>query len=351
MTKAVDANAGSDKENTSATTDILITSKTENGKSVTTTAGPQDQYTFSTPEVTKVTPSAGSMLGGTALTVEGKYLDGATELGFDPFEEVSSSGTSKPLNLPPSVIQPAAYVASVTKPNSSQTQFLTIRPTASFEKTAREMGVPEDSAVRWDTIVDIPVKGTCGLGQSCHSVTSRQNPPHDLYLTVPISVTSVSPNTGPALGQKKTITISGNGFTFIQNPSVAFCFLDPQGKAASVPATKSSVESDKEIQAEIPDFRQAIAIRSAQGGSGSLNLKTDVVVAGTLKNGQDTVDSPLSTADQYTALGPAVASVTPGKVKPFGGQVVRLEGQGFEGASKVDFFGARHGETHLEEAH
>jgi len=139
------------------------------------------------------------------------------------------------------------------------------------------------------------------------------------------------------MGRNRSITITGSGFNFLQHPDVTFRFLDTRGSKVSMPALKPVVKSDTEIEAEIPDFRQAIAMRRSLGGAGSLDLKIYLVVGGTVNQGRDRVDSPVSGADQYTVLGPAVTSVHPRQVTYRGGQGVDLHGQGFDGATKVSF--------------
>ena len=333
MTAAVHANVGSHKENTSVKTDILITLKSGDGTVTTTTPSSQDEYTFSLPEVTKVSPGVGSMYGETTLTVDGKYLYGAAGVSFDPYKEVNC-GRSDPMKLPPGVDEPVAHTASIGQPDYAHRQVLTLKPTPSFENIVKVLHVPAWCGIGWDVSVEIPVKGTCGrLDRLCEFLTSPKNQFDDTFVTDPLAVTSVRPTSGPILADNKTITIKGAGFDFGGYPKVEFMQVGSHEPADAVPAGKVGVVSDDEIRAVVPEFAWLIS------RLGLVDLSADVVVTEALgpKGAGTTIQSDRSSADQYQVEGPDVTSVNPAKVGSAGGQIVDVKGRGFTGALKVEF--------------
>ena len=241
------------------TMDIVVT--TVGGTSTRTSA---DQYTYVAPPppptVTGVSPNSGTALGGTAVTITGT--------GFTNVVYVSFGG----------------YAA----------QSFTINNDASITAVT--------PALYYDGTVDVTV-------QTLASGWSATNPGDQFtYADASPTVTSVSPNTGSAVGGD-TVTIIGTGFTNAYDVSFG-------GVSASF-----TVNSDSSITATTP-------AASADG-----------VVDVTVTNFGGT--SATSTADQFTYADapPTVTGVSPNTGTVAGGDTVTITGTGFATANGVSFGG------------
>jgi Tfp pilus assembly protein PilV len=136
------------------------------------------------------------------------------------------------------------------------------------------------------------------------STTFGVYPPSASVAAIATSVTSISPNHGPA-GGGTSVTISGSGFTGVQ--SVTF---------GSVAASSYSVANGTTITAVSP------------AGTGVVDV-TVTTSAGT---------SPTNPLDQFT-YAPTVTGIAPSTGGAVGGTTVTITGTGFIGASGV-YFGA-----------
>lgn len=336
MTQGVVASGGvkgGHAVDTDLKTDIRVVVPSSDGP-FTANVVASDQYTFAVPRVTNVMPEAGSRDGDTELTIEGQYFTGATDVAYDPFAKISPSGISTPTSLPPQDSEPQSTVVDITGPKPNGDQTISLR-SPSFEKAAKEMGVEPTWSIRSNAIVDVPVKGTCGLSTACEFVTSQPNSPGDNFVSVPFKVTGVQPSSGPAKGTNRTVIITGTGFGLGSDPTVDFWYTDAGGnvQTVSVPAFATSTTK---ILVTPPDFRQEVFARDRAGLS--LNVPTDITVTETLNRAlHEQVTSGITPADKYTFLGPSVTEVTPKTVKAGGDQSVTVTGHGFSGASEVEF--------------
>ncbi len=134
------------------------------------------------------------------------------------------------------------------------------------------------------------------------STTFVVYPPSATVAAIATSVTSLSPNHGPATGGT-TVTISGNGFTGAT--SVSF---------GSVAASSFTVVNNTTITALSP------------AGTGVMDV-TVTSSAGT---------SPTNPFDQFT-YAPTVTGIAPTSGGTAGGTTVTITGTGFIGASSVQF--------------
>jgi type II secretory pathway pseudopilin PulG len=134
------------------------------------------------------------------------------------------------------------------------------------------------------------------------STTFGVYPPSASVAAIATSVTSISPNHGPA-GGGTSVTISGSGFTGVK--SVTF---------GSVAASSYTVVNGTTITAVSP----------AGTGVGDVTVTTN---AGT---------SPTNPLDQFT-YAPTVTGIAPSTGGAVGGTTVTITGTGFIGASGVSF--------------
>jgi IPT/TIG domain len=187
-----------------------------------------DQYTYhSAPTVTSASPTAGPGSGGTSIIITGTGFTGATAVKFG-----AANATTYTVN--------------------SDSQITATSPTGA--------GVV-------DVTVTTPVGGTSGTS-SADQFT---------YVAAP-TVTSVSPNTGPAAGGT-SVTIMGTGFT---NANAVYF-----GSAA---ATSFTVNSDTQITA------------NASAGAGVVDVTVAIPVGGT---------SATSFADHFTyGVAPSIGFFT-----------------------------------------
>jgi hypothetical protein len=148
--------------------------------------------------------------------------------------------------------------------------------------------------------------GTVDIRVTAGGVTTDITPDDHFTYFEPVSVTGVSPNSGPVAGGT-TVTISGLGFTGATQ--VLF---------GSTPAPGVIVNSAASITATAPP-----------GTAGVVDVR--VVTPFT--------ESSTGTLDQYTYVGapPTVTSVSPNSGPAGGGTVVIITGAGFTGATSVHF--------------
>ena len=321
------------------TVDITVTNAA--GTSSTSTA---DQFTYVVPipTVSQVSPRQGPTAGGTAVTISGTNLTGATGVTFG-----------------------AAAAASFTV--NSATQITATSPAA--------------SAGTVDITVTTP-SGTSALSQADQFA----------YLAPP-AVTSVSPSSGTTAGGT-SVTIGGTNFTavtsvrfgatsvpnFTVNSATQITVLSPSGAAGTVDITVTTPGGTSALSAT-DQFTYLVAAPVVTGVSpaaGPTAGGTRVVIAGTSLSGATavtfgsaaataftvnsatqitatapagsagTVDitvttaggtSALSAADQFTYVVPAptVSGISPTSGPTSGGMSVTISGTSLTGASAVMF--------------
>ena len=204
------------------------------------------------PSVISISPNSGPAAGGTAVTITGIDFTGATAVKFGATNAASFA------------INSARSITAVAPAGSG--------------------------------VVDVTVSNPGGT-----SATSAAD--QFTYLAAP-SVTSISPNSGPATGGT-SVTINGSNFT----GATAVRF-------GATTATSFSVTSATSITATSP------------AGSGIV----DVTVSNSSGN------SAVSAADQFSYVAaPSVTSVAPNSGPAAGGTLVTINGSNFTGATAVKF--------------
>jgi hypothetical protein len=313
------------------TVDVTVT---VGGETSPTVAADQYEY-LDVPLVTGVTPSSGTLEGGTAITISGEgFAPGSTSVKVGPNEasgvNCASSSTCTATTPPGSGVNDVTVTTSsgTSPPNPPDDQF-TYRPTVTgvvpssgpeSGGTAVTISGSDFSTSPGGTTVDFgPVAATevsCSSSTTCTATspagtgtvdvtatvaggTSLGSPADQFtYIPAPV-VTAVSPSSGPIAGGTQ-VTISGSGFT----GATAVDF-------GSVPATTFSVASDASITATAP--------------AGSAPGVLDVTVTAP---GGESATSPedqfsYSLAGAYHPLPPIrVADTRPGSGYPYAGKTL-----------------------------
>ncbi len=258
------------------TVDITVT--TSGGTSAISSA---DQYTYvAAATVTSVTPNAGPVIGGTAVTVNGTGFINVSVVSVGTTAISAACGSA-----------PCFTVISATQ--------ITV-------------DMPPEAAGFFDITVTTP-GGTSGTS------------PADTFVYAPVpTVTGVSPLFGPTVGGN-TVVITGTGFKSSNAPNADFTTVKVTNGTTNIAATPCptpphaacyNVDSATQITAE--DFPPHAA------GTVDLSVTT---AGGT---------SGISTADQYTyELLPNVTSVAPQAGPVAGGTSVILTGSDFTNATQV----------------
>jgi hypothetical protein len=254
------------------TVDVRVTT---NGGTSATGAG--DHFTYvAPPTVTNVNPNAGPLAGGTAVTITGTNLTGATSVTFGGLAAtgvVVNSATSISAMSPAdsagtvdvrvttaggtSAVSPpgdsftylAAPTVSVVSPSSGPAAGgtgVTITGTNFVPGATVSFGGTAATGVHVNSGTSISATSPAGAGTVDVTVTTPGGTSatgaadHFKFIPRP-TVTNVSPNTGPAAGGT-IVTITGTGF-LADPPTVSF------GAAA---ATGVVVNSDTSITATSP---------------------------------------------------------------------------------------------------
>ena len=311
---------------------VGVTVTTPGGTSATSTA---DQFTYA-PSISSISPTAGTVSGGTVVTIMGTGFAGATavDFGATPATTFTVVGASTITALSPagtgavgvtvttpsgtSATSPAnvfTYYAAPTVTGISPTAgplgggtLVTITGTGFTGATAVDFGTnPATNLMKLLSNTTITVDSPAGTGTVDVSVTSpggtsATSPADQFTYQAAPTVTGVGPTFGPA-GGGTLVTITGSGFT----GATAVDF-------GTNPATDLTSVSATSITAESP------------AGTGTVDVT--VTTPGGI--------SATSPADQFT-YSPTVSSISPAAGPLGGGTLVTITGTGFTGASAVDF--------------
>ncbi len=293
-----------------------------------------DNFTYVVPTVTSLSPSSGPSSGGTTVTIKGTDFTGATAVTFGPtaatsFQVVSATqitavapaGSGTP-NV--QVVGPGGSSALITGDNftyvvptvtslspssgpSSGGTTVTIKGTDFTGATAVTFGPNEAASFQVVSPTQITAVAPAGSGTPNVQVIvpggSSVLAAGDNFSYLGPTVASLSPPSGPSEGGT-TVTITGTGF--LGATAVTF------GPTA---ATSFQVVSATQITAVAP------------AGSGTPNVQ--VIVPG--------ASSVLAAGDNFSYLGPTVASLSPSSGPSEGGTTVTITGTGFLGATAVTF--------------
>jgi hypothetical protein len=328
------------------TVDVTVT--TDSGTSATSSA---DRFTFSagaiTPAVTGVSPTSGPAAGGTAVTITGTNLSGATQVLFGGVPASSftvNSGTSitavSPVQAAGTVdvtvttlggisatsaadqynFTPALPTVTGVSPNAGSTAGGTaVTVSGSNFGGATQVlfgGVPAPSfTVNSNTsltaVAPPGARGTVDVTVTTPSGTSATSPA-DQFTSAAApnlpTVTGISPGSGPT-GGGTVVTVTGTNFGGTQGVSFG-----------GVPAASWVATSPTSLTATAP-FQAA----------GTVDV-TVTTAAGT---------SASTAADRFTyqAAAPAVSGLGPSTGPAAGGTQVTITGTSLNGASGVSFGG------------
>jgi autotransporter-associated beta strand protein len=320
--------------------------------SVTTPAGtsdpvPADQFTYGVfPAVTGISPTSGSTLGGTAVTITGAGLGAADQVEFNgmPAEAFTINADGSLTAITPNMNAGEVDITVITPLGNSATssadQFTFVPPPV----IASPLLSPPSGTVYGGTPVTIVGTNLAGatavdFGSTPATILSNtdnqgvdtllvlspeaaNDSPTFVYVTVttpygtsgaysasffydlPPVVTSVSPASGPAAGGT-VVTITGNNLDGVS--AVEF---------GGVPAAQFNVSGGTVTAvspAGVPSTVDVTAV--ADGGP-----------------------SATSASDEFTFLPPpSISQVTPPSGPQAGGTTITLTGSGLSGATSVDF--------------
>jgi hypothetical protein len=293
-----------------------------------------------TPVVSQVSPAFGPTRGGTAVTVTGQNLNGATSVAFggvagtiitdgnDSLTAVSPMGSG--------TVDVTVTTPGGTSPTSATDQFtylvaptvsavsplggspgggtvVTISGSALTDVTGASFGGTAGTIDSYTgstaTVTAPPGTGTVNVTVTTPGGTSGTSTA-DLFTywsgTAP-TVTKVSPARGPAAGGTK---VKVDGTNLVKILAVSF---------GSVPATKYAADPKG----------TTLTVTAPPGVAGTV----DVIV--TTSGGP----SPTTTADQFTYTGATVAKISPSSGPSGGGTTVTIHGTNLAGATAVYFGG------------
>ncbi len=323
---------------------VNVTVMTAAGTSPT---APANQFTYevaAAPSVTGLIPTSGPTFGGTAVTISGTNLTGATAVDFGtvPATNVTVvSDTSITADSPAgtgtvdvtvttpsgtSATSPAdqftySVVAAPTVTGLSPTSgppsggtLVTLTGTGFTGATAVNFGTTAATNVTVVSATSITADSPAGTGVVNVTVTtpggtSAASPADEFTYAAAAApvVTGVSPNTGPTTGGT-LVTITGTSFT----GATAVDF-------GTTAATNVTVVNDTTVTADSP-----------AGSVGTVDVTVTTPVG----------TSATSPADQFTyavAAAPTVTAISPTGGPTAGGTVVTITGTSFTGATAVDF--------------
>ncbi len=197
---------------------------------------------------------------------------------------------------------PPLFVACASSLPATYTQITPAAPSSTFTASITAISAPPPGCSSSSPSTQQLTAQVTSASGTKDSTTFVVYPPSGTVAAISTSVTSLSPNTGPAVGGR-LVTISGSGFTGAT--SVKF------GTAA---ATSYTVVNSSTITATSPP------------GTGTVDV-TVTTAAGT---------SPTNPLDQFT-YAPTVTAISPSTGGTVGGTSVTITGTGFIGASSVMF--------------
>ncbi|HEY4947424.1 MAG TPA: IPT/TIG domain-containing protein, partial [Acidimicrobiales bacterium] len=321
---------------TTGTIDVRVT--TPSGESAVT---PADQFTYTSvpaPTVSSISPTSGPLFGGTAVTITGMNLTGATEvtfgttraLGFTVVSDTEITATSPAKPPGPQDVRvtspggesgtgevftyvAAPTVGTVSPASGPEAGGTSVTISGNHLTAAREVSfgavVSTQVTVVSDTeITAVSPPGAAGTVDvtvaTPYGTSIPSGADHFTYVAAPV-VTSVTPPSG-GIGGGTSVTITGSGFTGAT--AVAF---------GTNPAATFVVVSDTEITTTSP-----------AGSAGAVA----VIVTGAGGPSEPDGDST------FTYLGPGeVTDVSPSAGPVAGGTQITITGSGFNGATAVAF--------------
>ena len=322
--------------NSAGTVDVRVT--TANGTSATSAA---DQYTYiAAPTVSSISPTAGPSAGGTTVMIHGTGFSDTTSVTFGAtaatsFTIDSASQITATTPAGTGTVDIVVTTAGGTSATSAADQFtylaapavtgisptsgpsiggttVTITGTNFTAATAVTFGATAASGFTVNSAISITATAPSGSGivdirvTTAGGTSATSASDQFTYVSAP-TVSSVSPNTGPAAGGT-TVVITGTNFT--GTSVVTF---------GATTATSFTVNSATQITATTPAHAAGPA---------------DIVVMTTA--GSATFTSGFT----YLAAIPTVTAISPGSGPQAGGTSVTITGTDLAGATAVTFGGS-----------
>jgi hypothetical protein len=317
---------------------VAVTVSTPGGRSTPSTADLYS-YFFAQPSVSGVSPASGPVGGGTAVTITGNALIGATrvEFGGTPASSFVVNSNSSITAIAPAGTGGTEVNITVSGPggtsavNASDQYAYGPIVTGLSPSTGstlggttvalRGAGFSGASAVRFGAVpatsftVDSATlitatspPGAGGPGAVTVTAAGATSPPTTVdlftYIAAAPTLTNLTPSSGPSAGGT-VVTLTGGSFTGASTVSFG-----------GVPATTFTVSSATSITATAP--------------AGTATSVVGVTVTG--PGGT----SRVSTSDNFT-YGPLVTAVTPNGGTHLGKTTVTIKGAGLSGATSVNF--------------
>jgi len=310
-----------------------------------------DQFTYTTPvAVTGISPSSGLLAGGTAVTIMGTDLSGATAVDFG---NTAAAGFA---------VNPDGTITATSPAESAGTVDVTVitsggpTPTSSADKFTYQVPGPVVSEVSPDTgppgggtSVTITGSNLSGATEVMFGNTDARSFSYD---AADDSITAVSPGGTPGSSVDVTVTTaggpsadnSGDAFSYGALPTIYAIEYDsvPFGPSTSVFIFGTNLEGATSVTfGPVANQYTTVQLSGSNTDSGALFVNVPSENPGTVNV---TVTTPNGTSlinpgDEFTYLADPVV-VSPASYGPLsGGTSVALSGYGLNDATAVSFGG------------
>ena len=304
------------------------------------TAGGAFTYIAPAPTISSVSPSSGSTLGGTLITIAGTNLTGATivtigSVGVTSFTVVSATSISAVTPegaVGPQIVAVTTEGGSASKPNAFT--YVTPLPTITLVN-------PNSGVLAGGTAITIT--GTNFTGATVVKIGT--NAATSMVVVSDTSITAVTP-AGSAGAQSVAVTTAGG----IATAPAAFTYTNVSlPSIASVSPTSGPSSGGTAITITGTNFTGATSVKVGGVAATSVVVAsatsiTAVTPAGTLGQQDVSVTTPLGSATAVKAFtyeipAPTIASLSPTSGTTLGGTTVTISGAHLTGATSVTFGG------------
>ena len=304
------------------------------------TAGGAFTYIAPAPTISSVSPSSGSTLGGTLITITGTNLTGATivtigSVGVTSFTVVSATSISAVTPegaVGPQIVAVTTEGGSASKPNAFT--YVTPLPTITLVN-------PNSGVLAGGTAITIT--GTNFTGATVVKIGA--NAATSVVVVSDTSITAVTP-AGLAGAQSVAVTTAGG----IATAPGAFTYTNVSlPSIASVSPTSGPSSGGTAITITGTNLTGATSVKVGGVAATSVVVAsatsiTAVTPAGTLGQQDVSVTTPLGSATAVKAFtyeipAPTIASLSPTSGTTLGGTTVTISGAHLTGATSVTFGG------------
>ena len=304
------------------------------------TAGGAFTYIAPAPTISSVSPSSGSTLGGTLITITGTNLTGATivtigSVGVTSFTVVSATSISAVTPegaVGPQIVAVTTEGGSASKPNAFT--YVTPLPTITLVN-------PNSGVLAGGTAITIT--GTNFTGATVVKIGA--NAATSMVVVSDTSITAVTP-AGSAGAQSVAVTTAGG----IATAPAAFTYTNVSlPSIASVSPTSGPSSGGTAITITGTNLTGATSVKVGGVAATSVVVAsatsiTAVTPAGTLGQQDVLVTTPLGSATAVNAFtyeipAPTIASLSPTSGTTLGGTTVTISGANLTGATSVTFGG------------